>query len=118
MTEIPIPLKAELKKKEYKGIVNYEAILASQLNRVCMCRDLNSKQYASSVETYANACPPEVAEVALKHLQELGLYRCQYENITTEKMQLYDDLWRFINNELKKTGLIFKTSSYEIGLEE
>lgn len=110
--------KAELTKKEYKGVINYEAILAGQLNRIAISRDISNRQFASSVETFANMCPPEVAEASLKHLEKLGLSRCEYESITTTKMRLYDDLWRFINNELKKVGLIFKTSSYEIGLED
>jgi len=61
---------------------------------------------------------PEIADKAIKKLEEWKLIRCDYTNITPEKMKLYDDLWRFINNELSEMGWMFKRSSYQIGVED
>lgn len=117
MTDPPAP--KEFAKKEYKGSINYENVLAGHITRMAVARDTVPRQYASSVETYALMCPPEICDNALKELERLGLTRCEYDNINYAKMMLYDDLWRFINKQLKEiAGLIFKTSTYEIGLEE
>ena len=107
------------KKDYYKGVINYEAILGGQITRAAMYRDTNLRQYASSIETYALMCPPEICDKALKRLSELGLVRCQYQSMNSQKQQLYDDLWRFINTCLKKdANLIFKTAHFEIGYED
>jgi len=107
-----------IKKKEYKGDLNYEAILAAQVNRIATYRDSDIRQYASSIETYALMCPPEICDLALSRLVRLGLLRCDYSGLTPERLKLYDDLFRYINVQLKEVaGIIFKTSSYEIGGE-
>ena len=107
-----------ISKKEYKGDLNYEAVLAGQVNRIAVYRDMSPRQYASSVESYALMCPPEICDKALSKLESLGLHRCNYENINSDRMVLYDDLFRYVNLCLMKdAGLIFKTSSYEIGIE-
>jgi len=117
MVEPPVP--KEFAKKEYKGSINYENVLAGHITRMAVARDTVPRQYASSVETYALMCPPEICDSALKELERLGLTRCEYDNINYAKMMLYDDLWRFINKQLKEVaGLIFKSSTYEIGLED
>lgn len=109
---------AILKKKEYRGDLNYEAILAAQVNRIATYRDTNLRAYASSVETYGLMCPPEICISVLEKLDQLGLTRCNYNSLTSERLKLYDDLFIYINKQLKEVaGIIFKTSSYEIGLE-
>ena len=105
-------------KREYKGLINYEAILGGHLNRVAGYRDLDPRRYASSVETFALMCPPAIARDCLKQLKEIGLMHGIYDTITTERMLLYDKLWLFINEELSKAGLIFKTSTYDVGIED
>jgi hypothetical protein len=106
------------KKKEYKGQINYEGILGGHLNRVASYRDMDTKRYASSVETYALMTPPGICETILEELDRLGLTRCIYDGITPDKLKLYDDLFRFINRTLAAEGLIFKISSYELGIED
>jgi len=108
----------DMKRKEYKGVINYEAILAAQINRMAMYRDTNLKQYASSVESFALMCPPTISTNAFKELKELKLERGSYDSMTIAKLVKYDTLWSRINDLLKKEGLIFKQSSYEIGIEE
>ena len=109
---------AILSKKEYRGVINYEGILGGHLNRVATYRDTDPKKYASSVETYALMCPPDICEKSLSYLKELGLKRCDYDGITIDKKLLYDELWQYINKALKDdAGLIFKTASYEVGIE-
>ena len=105
-------------RREFKGLINYEAILGGHLNRVLAFRDLDPRRYASSVESFAIACPPVIAQDCLKHLVTLGLDRCVYDTITKERMLLYDTLLLYINNELAKAGLIFKTSTWDVGVED
>jgi hypothetical protein len=108
----------QLSKKEYKDKINYEAILAAQINRMAMYRDTNLKQYASSVESFALMCPPNITGEAFKKMESLELHRGDYDSMNNEKLIKYDDLWIKINDLLKQEGLIFKQSSYEIGIEE
>jgi len=109
----------EFEKKEYKGDLRYESVLAGHITRLAVARDTSPTVYASGIETYILMCPPEICDNALAELKRLGLKRCEYSNLTPEKMMLYDDLWRFVNRQLKDVArLIFKTSTYEIGLEK
>jgi hypothetical protein len=110
--------KKILSKKEYKTVINYESILAGHLNRLATYRDSDPKQYCSSIETYMLICPPDIADVCIGELSGKGLVRGEYENITTARLVLYDDLLRFVNRKLNEEGLIFKKSTYEIGLED
>jgi len=116
MTEEPV---AEFAKKEYKGDLRYENVLAGHITRLAVARDTSPTIYASGIETYILMCPPEICDKALIELNRLGLKRCEYSNLNPQKMMLYDDLWRYVNRQLKEVaGLIFKTSTYEIGLEK
>ena len=108
----------DLKRKEFKDRINYEAILAAQINRMAMYRDTNLKQYASSVESFILMLPPSISEQAMDELDRLGLTRGEYNSMTIDKLVLYDKLWAITNVLLKNEGLIFKQSSYEIGLED
>lgn len=108
----------DLKKREYKDRINYEAILAAQINRMAVYRDTNLKQYASSVESFILMCPPSISKDGFEELKKLGLVRGMYDSMTIDKLVKYDQLWTIVNDLLKKEGLIFKQSTYEIGLED
>lgn len=103
------------KRAYYKGIIEIEGILGTHIVHVMQYRDKNLKQYASSIETLIIACPTGIRNKGLKKLTELGLKRCEYEGMSSNKMRLYDDLWIYINELLEESNLIFKTGSFEIG---
>lgn len=114
MTEDPL-----IRKESYRGVINYENILGGQITRAAVYRDIDVKKYASSIETYLLMCPPDICDEAILRLSEIGLVRCEYDNMNSKKQLLYDDLWRFINRKLKEeTNLIFKTGSFEVGYEK
>jgi len=109
---------ADRKHKEYKDKLNYEAGLLGQINRMANYRDINLRQYASSIETFMLMCPPDITQQSYDKLKELNLKPGEYDSMNIEKLTKYDLLWRYINTLLIKEGLIYKKSSYEIGMEE
>jgi hypothetical protein len=101
-----------LSDDNYKNQLNIEGLLISQLNRICMSRDTDKKQYCSSIETFILVCPARVREKAFIKIQELGLKRGDYSTITDDKMVVYDDLLSFVNEYLeKKEKIIWKKRS-------
>ena len=105
-----------LSKRDYfKGIIEYEGVLGTHLTHVAQYRDLNPRQYASSIETLILMCPKGLRNKGLEKLTELGLKRCDYDGMAMDKMLLYDKLWVFMNELLEDSNLIFKTGSFEIG---
>jgi hypothetical protein len=101
----------------FKSELNYELILGKQINRCAMYRDVNIKQYASSIDTLINMLPDELRTNARKKREKLGLTKANYDGMTSEKLILWDDLWIFINKDLEDHNLIFRTSSFERGGE-
>ena len=108
----------QIKRDRYKGVVNYEAILGSHINRIATYRDIDPKKYASSVETFILMCPDDIRQDCIKQIQRLGLKKATYDNMNSNKMILYDELWSYVNERLeRKANLIFKTAEYEVGKE-
>jgi len=104
------------RKDYYRGVINYEGILSTHINRIASFRDQSPKKYISSIETFILMCPITIRNKGLKRLSELGLIRGRYNEKTGEDhMIMYDDLWIYVNELLEKDNLIFKTGSFEIG---
>jgi len=101
----------------FKSELNYELILGKQINRCAMYRDVNIKQYASSIDTLINMLPTELRNNARKKRDKLGLAKANYDGMTSDKLQLWDELSTFINQDLEDHNLIFRTSSFERGGE-
>lgn len=102
-------------RADYRGMLNYEGILGGHIQKLMMYRDTNPRLYCSSVETLILHCPHIVRDKALKKLSDLGLQRGAYNNINEEKLLIYDDLLIYINEQLEKANLIFKTGTFEVG---
>lgn len=104
------------KATQFKDSLNYQIILAKQINRIAIYRDVNIKQYASSVDTLIIMLDPdEIYPPVKKKRDSLGLEPCNYDGMNPEKQKKYDELWIFIHKQLKMHGLIFKTSNLDHG---
>ena len=102
-------------RSDYRGMLNYESILSTHIQRLMQYRDSNPKTYASSIETLIIHCPQKIRGNALKKLKQLGLTRGYYTCLTDDRMVIYDDLLIYINEQLEKHNLIFKVGKFEIG---
>jgi len=102
----------------FKSELNYELILGKQINRVAMYRDVNIKQYASSIDTLIIMLPGELRNNARKMQSKLLIEKGSYDGMNTERLKQWDELWTFINGDLEDHDLIFKTASYEVGRED
>lgn len=96
----------------YKGQVDAEGLLLTHLNRVCMFRDSDKKQYCSSIETLIIVCPKKVREKALLYMDELKLPHGVYSNITDEMFRNFDMLLTYVNELLEtKEKMIWRKRS-------
>jgi hypothetical protein len=102
---------------KFKSELNYELILGKQINRVALFRDINIKQYASSIDTLIIMLPEELRNNARKMQTKLGIEPSNYDGMNSEKLKKWDELWTFINLDLEDHNLIFKTSTFEVGTE-
>ena len=101
---------------QFKDSLNYQIILGKQINRIAIYRDVNIKQYASSLDTFIIMLDPDEIYPAVKRKRDqLGLEPCNYDSMNIEKQKKYDELWVFIHKQLKDHGLIFKSSNFERG---
>lgn len=65
------------KATQYKDKLNYQIILGKQINRIAIYRDINIKQYASSIDTFITMLDPdEISPVVKKKREQLGLESC------------------------------------------
>lgn len=104
------------KATQYKDKLNYQIILGKQINRIAIYRDINIKQYASSIDTFITMLDPdEISPVVKKKREQLGLESCNYNGMNEEKQKKYDELLIFILKRLKDHGLIFPSSNIERG---
>lgn len=104
------------RKDYYRGVINYEGILSTHINRIASFRDQAPKKYISSIETFILMCPLVIRNKGLKKISELGLIRGRYNERTGEdNIVKYDTLWMYINELLEKENMIFKTGSFDIG---
>ena len=102
----------EDRRSYYRGVVNYEAILAKQISRVAEYRsEKNIPLYEESVDTLILMMPLEMRNKALEYKKKHNIV---YGGDNNGKA-LYDDLWQFSNELLERGNLIFKTSTFEIG---
>jgi hypothetical protein len=102
-------------RAEYRGMLNYEAILGGHIQKIMQYRDTNPKQYCSSIETLIIHCPRQIRDKAFVMLQSLGLTRGHYLSINESRLLIYDDLLIYINELLENANLIFRTGTFEIG---
>ena len=102
-------------RSDYRGMLNYEGLLMGHTANMMFYSDNDPRKYCSSVESFIRWCPDEIRIKGYQKLTELGLKRRCYENITPEKLCLYDDLIIYVNILLEDKNIIFKTGTYEIG---
>lgn len=100
---------------EYRGMLNYEAILSAHIQKLMQYRDSNPKLYCSSIETLIIHCPKQIRTKAFRHLDDLSLIRGRYLNINEDKLLVYDDLLIYVNELLEDANLIFRTGTFEKG---
>jgi hypothetical protein len=104
------------KATQFKDSLNYQILLGKQINRIAIYRDINIKQYASSIDTFIIMLDPDEIYPAVKKKRDaLGLELCNYDGMNIDKQKKYDELWVFIHKQLKDHGLIFRSSSFEHG---
>jgi len=96
--------------RRFQEGLSYEQVMTSFMGSIAKWRVYDPRQYAASVETLILMCPQEITEKGQKRLSELGLMPCDYQHISTGKMQLYDKLWLFMKQLLEKDNLIYRTS--------
>ena len=102
-------------RAEYRGMLNYEAILGGHIQRLMQYRDTDPKKYCSSIETLIIHCPKQIREKAFIMLHNLKLDRGKYHTLNEDRLLIYDDLLIYINELLETANLIFRTGTFEVG---
>jgi len=101
-----MPLDEDIiRDRQYYKTLNYEAVLASQLNRIAgfaSTRDWAS--YESSVDALMYMLPMDMRKKALKYKQDNNIKR----GYSDDEVQEYYKLWAYCNELLEKGDLIFK----------
>lgn len=100
-----------LDKQGYYRIINYENILANQINRIAERRSNKEiEKYEESVDTLIFMLPLKIRKDALKYKKDHDI---KYGISATDKAK-YDDLWQYVNElmENSKPSLIFKIQEY------
>ena len=103
------------KATQFKGELNYELILSKQINRIAIYREVNIKQYASSIDTLIIMLAKDLRREAKKERDRLGLILGDYDNMNKDRQRKYDDLWIYVNDLLEDNKLIFKKASFARG---
>ncbi len=96
--------------KRFQEGLSYEQVMTSFLGDIAKWRVYDPRQYAAGVETLILMCPKELTEKGQTRLTEMGLKRCDYQHMSSERMRLYDDLWLFMKEQLEQDNLIYRTS--------
>jgi hypothetical protein len=104
-------------RAEYRGMLNYEAILGGHIQKLMQYRDTDPYQYHSGIETLIIHCPKQIRDKAFIMLHSLGLARGDYGSTKgyEDRLLLYDDLLIYINELLENANLIFRTGTFEVG---
>ena len=102
-------------RAEYRGMLNYEAILGGHIQRLMQYRDTDPKKYCSSIETLIIHCPKQIRDKAFIMMSELHILRGRYSSLNEDRLLIYDDLLIYINEQLEQSNLIFRTGTYEVG---
>lgn len=102
-------------RSDYRGMINYEGILAHHVVNMMKYSDNDPKQYCSSIETFIRWCPDDIRKKALTWMKEKGIQRRVYKEINEEHLVIYDDLIIYINELLERKNIIFRTGTFEIG---
>jgi hypothetical protein len=95
----------------FKNQLDVEGLLLMHMNRIAMYRDTDIKRYCSGVETLILLCPRNIREKVFQFMDEQKMIRGKYDAVTEERLVIYDDLHIFINEQLEKNHMIWKTRS-------
>lgn len=109
------PTRSSYARGEYRGMLNYEAILSGHIQKLMQYRDTSPKNYCSSIETLIIHCPKAIRNKAFKKMESLDLQRGRYKDLTDIRLLLFDDLLIYVNELLEAANLIFRTGSFEVG---
>ena len=101
----------EYMDESFKNQLDAESLLLTHLNRVSVFRDVNIKSYCSSVETLVLMTPRKIRDKAMDYMAENKVEHGNYENITRERLLMYDRLLVFVNTLLEKDRMIWKKRS-------
>lgn len=94
-------------RDRYQKSIDYEQILFNQMNRIAQFRsNKDVDHYEFSIDTLIFMLPRELRERVMMYKKDEGIVY----NTTKEGIVRYDDLWRFVNNVLEESNLIFRTS--------
>lgn len=115
MSEEYEPSLSSYSRSDYRGMLNYESILSAHIQKLMQYRDSSPRSYVSSIETLIIHCPLKIRNNAFKKLRSLELTRGRYDGLSNDKLLVYDDLLIYINEQLEKNNLIFRTGKFEIG---
>lgn len=102
-----------VKRTDFRGLVDYESLLAAQVNRIADTRAKDTKRFEDNVDTLCVMLPTGLREKAREYKKEKGVVI----DLTERGKQRYDLFWIYINELLEQSNLIFKTSSFEAGSE-
>ena len=115
MTEDYETVPTSYTRSDYRGMLNYESILSTHIQQLMQYRDRDPRTYASGIETLIIHCPKKIRDNSFKKIKQLGLERGRYGQLTEDKLIIYDDLLIYINEQLEKNNLIFRTGKFEVG---
>ena len=98
----------------YRSKLDAEGLLLMHMNRIGMYRDTDHKRYCSSIETLIIMCPRNIRNKSFGYLSELGLRRGSYHQISEDLLVKYDDMLIFVNEQLEKNHMIWKTRETKV----
>ena len=91
--------------EDFRGELNYETLLSSQINRIAASRAMDLMVYQLNVDTLVFMLPNELRSKLLQYRKERDL-RPRPDEANREK---YDEFWIEVNRTLEQDGnLIFK----------
>ncbi len=95
------------RRNKYQKPVDYEQVLNMQMARIAQFRsNKDMEKYEESVDTLIFMLPSKLRESASEYKKKNDI---SYD-ISMQGKAAYDRLWRFINEELEKYNLIFRSS--------
>jgi len=102
-------------KREYKGIISIEQIVARQIDRINEYgTQRDHEKYEEGVEHLVDLLPGDLEIKALEFKKEHGI---RYD-LTSEGKMAYRALFRYIKRLFSDINIVWKKSSYETGKED
>lgn len=101
-------------EEPFRNTLDIENLLLRHMNRMAIYRDTDLRRYCSSIETFILICPGKIRGKAFEKLKEIGLIRGRYTSISEDKLVQYDNLYIFINEQLEKNKMIWKSRSVKV----